>query len=416
MTQRWRPRLRWILRGCLASLTVLAALLAPADSRAQPLFRNEVLPESVAALATGASFAPAFGPWCCLVAVRAGADPIFAAWDLNGPMTTRPGRQLVGAETLLLNGFSAAPGLPTGLFQLGTLQVGDYTPTAVGRGLDCWRLVDTDQFRPLPPQTLERGRIRDGTAIATGSLDTKCFEQILTQSNYTSARAFRAAARRDLTYAQIFADPQTYRGQPVHLEGPLRELSHEEPPLECRADGVNDLYVAWILNEDSRELFCFQSTELPPSLAPYVGEEGKRKLKSTTVRVAAEGYFYKKFRYKAPDPRSPNDPNKNITRDAPVFIGHSLRPLTVPGEGTEADEWGRGMLAVFLGIVAFGVVVVVGLTWWFRYSDHRVRGRVNAVRDVGFIPPPPEETVPAAGRAEPPPPVSENNPETNFDR
>jgi hypothetical protein len=47
-------------------------------------------------------------------------------------------------------------------------------------------------------------------------------------------------------------------------------------------------------------------------------------------------------------------------------------------------------MAVVLGIVAFAVVVVVGMTWWFRRTDHQVRGRLRAVRHTGFVPPPPE--------------------------
>jgi hypothetical protein len=388
MRQRVRARSRWVLLwGCLVFLAALAALLVPAPSPAQPpaeagkalppdapLFRNDARPEAVslAALATGAGFATGSGPWCCLVAVRAGAHPLFDAWDLNGPLTTRPGRILLGAETLFLGGFAPAPGWPTGLGQLAVLQAGD--------DLHCWTLIDTDQFRPLPPWILERGRIRDGTDLAEGALEIPAYEEIVTQAYYTAPLAFRKAARRDLTYAQIFADPATYRGQPVHIEGLLRMLSREKPSLECRANGVSNLYEAWILNEGTREFFCFLSVELPPALKPYLGEEGKKKIKQTDLRVSADGYFYKKFRYKAIDSKG------NTARDAPVFIGHSL-DCTPGDERTESDEWGHSIMAMFIGIVGFAVAVIVGLTWWFRHNDRRVRGRVMAARDAGFVPP-----------------------------
>jgi hypothetical protein len=388
MSQWLRPR-GW---GRLVSLAVLAALLVPAGSRAEPPnepgkapapqgaeARKRVKPGNVAVLAIGARFAPAgAGPWGCLLAVRAGAHPVFDAWDLSqwdpeNPLATRPARILFGAQTLFLGGFTASPGWPSGLGQLAVLQFGDV--------LDCWRLTDTDQFRPLPAMLLEKGRIRDGTGLAFGALEIGSYSAIITQAYYTSPLAFRKAARRDLTYAQIFADPATYRGQVVHMEGPLRMLAREEPTLQCRADGVGNLYEAWILNENTQELFCFLSTELPPALAPFLGEDGKKKLKDKTVRVSADGYFYKKFRYKAIDSKA------NTARDAPVFIGHSLVYTPGSGETPEPDNWGHGIMALFLGIVGFAVVVVIGLTWWFRHSDRQVRGRVLAARDAGFVPP-----------------------------
>jgi hypothetical protein len=371
-----------------AALVLLPLLAATAGAEPVPgdrLFRG-VEPVHVAGLAAGAAFAPDAGPWCAAVAVLAGSDEPFGAWDLKGPQHTRHGRRLLGAQTLFLGGFLPAAGLG----EAGALQVGEAT--------GCWTLIDTDQFRPLPLHILEKGKIRDGADIATGALEVECFEEIVTQAHYTSLRAFQKAARRDLTYAQVFADPAAFRGQPVHIEGLLRMLSREEPPLQCRADGVSNLYEAWILNEGSRELFCFLSTELPPALVPYLGEEGKKKLKQRNVEVSADGYFYKKFRYKAIDSKT------NTARDAPAFIGHSLAVRSPAAEGgTEAAvELSNQIIAVFIGIVGFGVVVVVGLTWWFRRSDYRVRGRLLAARHTGFVPPPAGEDVPAAPPAEPP--------------
>ncbi len=343
-----------------------------------PLFQI-VQPPSVAVLATGVVSVPDAGPWCAVTAVLAGSHPQMGVWDFNGPLTTRPGRILLGAQTLFLGSFSPAASLPAGLRPLGILQAGE--------DVGCWALIDTDLFRPLPAPLQEF--IRDGTAIATGTLEAVAYPKVLTQAHYTSQRAFQKAARRDLTYAQIFAQPATYRFQPVHIEGRLRMLSRLDPPLESQADGVSDLYEAWVLNEDANELFCFLFTELPPSLRPFLGEKGKKKIKEDrlALAVSGDGYFYKKFRYKALDSKA------NTARDAPVFVGHTIVVHSPPG-GTaeETDEWGNHIMAVFLGIVGLAVVVVVGMTWWFRRSDRQIRGRVLAARHTGFVPPTEEES------------------------
>jgi hypothetical protein len=409
-TMRQRVRPGWW--GCLVSLAALAALLLPGASRAQPPPEPGKLPgpaegapfqlttrENVAVLAVGASSAPATGLWSLQITLRAGSL-LFDDWDYgHGPLTRLHSRRLLGAQTLFLGGFTPAPGLPTALLQAGVLQVGE--------DLTCWNLIDTDQCRPFPRDLLEPGVILDGKGFFSGKPETEAYNRVVIQSHYTSPRAFRRAARLDLTYPQIFADPATYRGQVVHMAGPLRMLSREKPPQECRAAGVSDLYEAWILNEDTREFFCFLSTELPRSLDPYLGEEGKKKFKDKIVRVSADGYFFKKFRYKAADSKS------NTARDTPVFFGHSLVYTPGPDDTTESDEWGHGLMAVFIGIVGFAVMVVVGMTWWFRHADRRVRGRVLAARDTGFVLPPPDAVVPAVPTPEPSE-ETENSPDPQF--
>jgi hypothetical protein len=320
----------------------------------------------------------------------AGAHPPFNVWnDFQGPLDSRHGRRLLGAPTLFLNGFTPAASLPAGLSQLALLQAGDER---------CWNLIDTDQVRPFPPHMFEEGAIRDGTSMADGTLEAVYFPQILLQAYYTSQAALRKAARTDLTYAQIFAEPKKYRGQVVHIDGKLRMLARLDPSDEAKANGVSDQYEAWILNEGAGQLFVFVFTQLPPSLRPYLGEAGKNKIKDNKldVQVSGDGYFYKKFRYKALDSKA------NTARDAPVFIGHTLVDHTPPGGPApeEADEWGNHLMAVFLGIVGFAVVVVVGMTWWFRRSDRQVRGRVLAARHTGLVLPPAEEDVPMAGPVE----------------
>jgi hypothetical protein len=336
----------------------------------------------IATQVLGSGAAPSVGAWSALAGTLSGALPEVAAWELRGPLSSRYGRQSLGAQTLFLTGFTPVRDLPSALAELAILQVGDD-----GRpdGLRCWSLLDTDRVRPFPAVYKEPGVIRDGHDISIGLPETVAYSNIVAMAYYTSPAAFRQAARRDLTYAQVFAEPHLYRGEVIHIEGRLKRLSRLEPPIEAKAQGVTDLYEAWIFNDVyGMNPFCALFTQLPMGLSDLVGE---KKIQGF-VEVAFDGYFYKKFRYKAADSR------EHTARDAPVFIGRTLTVRSLP-EPTPAapDEMSSQVLTLFLGIVAFTVVVVAALTWWFRRSDERVRRRLQAGRYREFVPPPPEDGV-----------------------
>jgi hypothetical protein len=103
------------------------------------------------------------------------------------------------------------------------------------------------------------------------------------------------------------------------------------------------------------------------------------------VEVGFDGYFYKKFRYKAVDSR------EHTARDAPVFIGHTLALRSRPAAAEPEESWGHQVMGVFLGVVGLAVVVVVGLTWWYRRADARVRRRLLASRRTELVLPPAED-------------------------
>jgi hypothetical protein len=316
------------------------------------------------------------GPLRATTVLVAGTHRDFRAWDFFGPLSTRPGRMRLGAQTLFLNGFTALPGLPSALAELGTLQAGNDRDEADG----CWTLVDTDVVRPFP-EAFRDGRVVDGKGLFVGTLESEAFADLLVQAHFTSAAAFHADARHDLTYAQVFAEPARYRGVVMHVRGRLARLSRLDPPLAAKAQGVSDQFEAWVFYDlQGLNPFCCIFTELPASLRRFVGQE---RLADREVEVAFDGYFYKKFRYKAADSKP------STARDAPVFVGRALVLLTPPAPPAEPDDWGTHMMLVFVGVVAFVVAAGVALTWWFRRSDERVRRRLRDAREPGVVLPEP---------------------------
>jgi hypothetical protein len=363
------------------ALSVLAALIAtsgistaaprkPVNPPPRSLFQPFVIqPENMVVLTAGAWFAPRSGPWCAFTALVAGAHPDIQVWNLRGPLSTRPGRIQIGAGSLFLAGFGPAAAAP--LVELATLQAGD--------DRSCWDLINTDRLRPFPPLLIEEGRIRDRNGIFNGDPEVEAYSQVLVLAHYTSAKAFAQAARHDLSYANLFNEPERYRGQVVHVSGRLIKLLRFDPPDEARGAGVGDLYEGWIMTDDFGENpLCAVFTDLPAGLKI----DNRRRL---NVQVGFDGYFYKRYRYKAFDTKKANE-----FRDAPLVIGHSLTGRFGPGVAAETeagDNWGHNLMWVFLGMVGGSLLIVVVLTSWFRYNDRRIRRRISATRPSEFVPP-----------------------------
>lgn len=363
-------------------LCVLVALLFPVfafaatpeqeKSESRSLTPVEFKPEHLATLTITAPCTPRIGHWSSLAAVYTGASLDVPVWDLRGIFSTKPGRINVGASLLFLTGIG--PPATTPLMELVMLQAGAYR--------DCWELINTDEVRPIPKYFLTPGFIRDRDDLHNGAPEYEAFWQILVQAHYTSTKAFAQAARRDVTYVHLFNEPEHYRGEVVHLSGRLIRLRGFAAPAEARAAGVANLYEAWIMTDAYGENpVCFTFTDLPDSLKV----DNQRRYNE---EVGFDGYFYKRYRYKAADSKKANE-----FRDAPLLIGHSLMGrFETKAASDEAESWGHNLIWVFMGVVGGALLGVIALTGWFRYHDRRIRHRIRASRKADFVPPS-EETL-----------------------
>ena len=355
----------------------LVALLMPVFAAAEPpqakidspsLSHGEIKPEHLAALTIVAPCTPRIGPWSAVASVYAGASLDVPVWDLRGVFSTRPGRINAGAASLFLTGFG--PPATTPLTELVVLQA------AAKR--DCWELINTDVVRPIPKHFLAPDFIRDRDGIYTGVPEYEAYWQFLVQAHYTSAQAFAKAARRDVTYFHLFNEPEHYRGAIVHVTGRLIRLVRWDPPMEARAAGISDLYEGWIMTDAFGENpVCISFTDLPSGLTV----DNQRKYNDP---VSFDGYFYKRYRYKAGDSKKANE-----FRDAPLLIGHSPVGRFATGSAIEepSESWQHDLIWVFLEVVGGAVLGLIGLTVWFRYHDRRVRHRIRASRHAEFVPP-----------------------------
>jgi hypothetical protein len=387
----------WGLITALACVVALCSITSPSAAEPLPKKNNdEAAQQDVAdptpaarqaALMVGGVGAPRTGSLLFFGAYFGGEHPGWKAWDLEPPLKNSYRRTALGTTTLVLNGTSAS--LSSALTQAASLILAAYA--------DCWTLRDTDEFSPLPKNLL--AAIKDGELGGPGTPEASAYAVTLILANYTSDKAFKGAVRTDLTHVHLFESPATSRGAVVRVTGHLLRINRYDPPWEADRAGVRDLYEAWIFSETfASQPYCVIFTEWPAELPRSL--LGQKKI-ANPPKVTADGYFFKKYTYAADGPTR--------QREAPLLIGHTIRYVGVPpGDRTWGDMLAF-IVVVLLSVVAFVIATVVGLSWWYRRNDAKLRKRLLAARSPEFIMPPPDAVtaapvaVPVHGRDAPPP-------------
>jgi hypothetical protein len=278
-----------------------------------------------------------------------------------------------------------------------------YTPMFIGRTIHHAGTERPASTRPAAPKEKEpddpQARaptiaphllegVVDETRAATGRTngwEYAAYGETMLAASKTSARAFANSARETagVTYEELLTHPARYRGKVVHVEGPLRQLRRFEAPAYLQARGISHLYEGWVVNRTKpRRPWCLLFTDLPDGFR--VGEQ-------VDYQVTFDGYFFKKYKYRAGD--------KDFY--APQVVGRALaQPVRKSSAGTFSTVFVVALTALVGGIIG----LVVGLSWWFRRGDRRVRTRLaGAVSAPGFDPA--HAAVPdelADGRLEPP--------------
>jgi hypothetical protein len=349
----------------------------------------EVQPLHLALLTLGAAAQPQLGACEAATFLRLGEHSAFRVWTIEDPRNNPKTRALIGAGSLL----ASLAGDQKGWTELALFEAGDK--------FNCWTLIDTLKVRHLPGDLLLR--VRDERPIPKpqeNDLELDAYYTMLIWAGETAESALQKAARRDVTYRHLFEEPKKYRGEVVFLRGKLKRLIRYDAPQHLREAGFPDLYEGWIFDEVyGANPFCVLFTELPRDVP--VGEK-------LDLEVSFAGYFYKKYRYRAGDNFKANE-----RRDAPLLIGRTLVRLTPAAPAGEEENWGKGLVPLFLGLIIATAGFVLVLALWFRHNDRRVQRRLAGVRNQEFVLPTPDGEIPSAGEVTNPPPVPTERGEEN---
>lgn len=325
-----------------------------------PLFQiQNVEPVHLAVLVTSGGFLPQYSGFTTLSSLISGEENSFSIWTLSGPFSSRRDRAMLATAALI----TFPSSLQTAPIQiLEILRLGDEE--------DFWTLVNSDVIYPIPVEFLER--VKDETPIQTpliDDLEASAYIRVVQMAYQTDAGAFRASARKELTYADLMRQPKTNRGEVVQAQGRLRRLRKIPPPLALRELGVSELYEGWIFQElYGANPTCVIFTTLPAGLSIFEKDD---------IPVSFQGYFFKKYRY-----RTASSSKDLAWKDAPLIIGRTINllPKSALSPPIDDSEWAKNLLPSFLGFIIFVVTFMVGLGYWFRKTDKAVKSRLKKVQ------------------------------------
>ena len=196
----------------------------------------------------------------------------------------------------------------------------------------------------------------------------QAYNYVLTHAHKLPSATLSKYARSDLTFAHLFEEPRKYRGQLIHVEGRLKRLRKFDANRAAVKAGVSNIYEGWIFGDLSfANPYCVIASELPADISP--GEDFEQ-------RVAFDGYYFKRYRYKSGDG----------WRDAPLLIGLTLTSVAKrqAAEPVESPFTGT-LLPGFLGVIAATFILGLGLTIWYRRGDRRVQDQLNRKRADSFF-------------------------------
>ncbi|HEV3142910.1 MAG TPA: hypothetical protein VGZ47_03400 [Gemmataceae bacterium] len=182
-------------------------------------------------------------------------------------------------------------------------------------------------------------------------------------------------ARRELTFRRLFEPGRAkYRGEIVHVEGRLKRLNWIDANEGLAKDDIT-LYEGWIFDEAYfSNPTCVVFSELPIGLKPA---------EDMNVWVSFDGYFFKRYKYKAADG----------WRVAPLVIGRSIVVKKQPPAESSPTFRAYSIWLVPLGLIL--AVLMIGtallLAKFFRRGDQLVHARVANIKKANpFDEPPPQ--------------------------
>lgn len=221
----------------------------------------------------------------------------------------------------------------------------------------------------LDPEVL--ANIDDRAPIADPDVnpdEVRAYYYTVLAASKTPTEELFKKARRDLNYVHLFEDTKEYRGQLVYVEGRLKRLWRFEPNRQLKREGVKDCYEGWMINaryEAQALSHCVLFTELPPGVKP--GE-------NVDYPIRFAGYLFKRYRVRS----------GKTAFDAPLLIGRTVELVSERPASSGAAEARQGFLIAFVAVVGSTAAVIVGLAWWYKRNDQRIRQRIAQARPPDF--------------------------------
>ena len=180
------------------------------------------------------------------------------------------------------------------------------------------------------------------------------------------------AALQDVTYTQLFSDPDFYRGRLITLDGELLQLNklpHHDNPAN-----IETVYEGWLRNADlGKNPYVFHCLDIPARLVP-----GSK----LSEKVSITGYFFKRYQYPA---------QSGLPYAAPMLLAKRINWFPIIQRKTAADpRW----VPLLLGGIATVGICLGGVICFFIMREQRrsnaqlKRFTAPTISDFGPMEPP----------------------------
>lgn len=207
---------------------------------------------------------------------------------------------------------------------------------------------------------------RDLADAPADGMEERAYDEVLRHARQFTAAELEAHARRDVLPKDLYINGRlSYKLDLIRFEGRLLMLRKGFATEILKQSGITDVYEAWVFPEGSVEPICVFVTELPPGLT--VPEKPQQTMNRW---VAIAGYYFKTIRYEA-NQLSREEKGEHRIKRAPVLMGRSLTLLDEPESA--GSMWRQSFLPLVVGGAAAVAFAIVGLSWYFRRGDVRVR-------------------------------------------
>lgn len=206
---------------------------------------------------------------------------------------------------------------------------------------------------------IDKSILRDVTDNTLGVRisESDAFYRLLSHARLLPAEYLEEAARNDLGWDNLMADPKVHRGELVEIRGDLRRLTKIQATQN--SFGVIEFYEAWIFTADSSSHpWRVVTSQISEGISLGDGQ-------MTPVRVA--GYFFKREGY---------DANGGL-RVTPLLVGKRLE--LVRATSTPPTD----MTSVFYLVAVIGVVLltILAMLMSISISDMKYQRELMASRN-----------------------------------
>jgi hypothetical protein len=262
---------------------------------------------------------------------------------------------LVGKSVTLLKGEPPVPGK---------------NPAAIDPNLRVFRLIGNDETLARGEDNWEEVSAWNRVLLHARRFPKEDLEKYASEISFSTL--FRDGHREINVRGKTSFDykgKRDYKLDLVKFEGRLIMLVKIKATDKLRAAGVETAYEGWIVPKDESHGYpiCVVFTDPPEGVEP----DGR-----VNQWVSFAGYSFKLLQYKSQE-RDAKDPNRSVTKRAPLLLGRGFTPL--PDPGGRPVSWGDFVaVAVAVVVVLLGFAVVVA--WWFRRGDRMAKREIEAHR------------------------------------